>query len=243
MCYNVVMVDLKTITPNNLWYVIGLIVTDGNLSKDGRHMSITSKDRQYLFYIRRALGLTVKIGRKSRGGSRKKNYSSLQFGDVKFYKYLLEIGLTPNKSLTLGVLKIDEVYFHDFLRGVIDGDGSINSWIHKTNRHEQWALRIISGSFKFIGWLQKMSFQYFNAIGRVHVYPKRAHHNELYVLKFGKIAAKIIIDNCYYGNCLSLNRKLKKTVECLKSYRGWSRYSIMQSPGAEIGRQPRLKIE
>ena len=237
------MVDLKTITPNNLWYVIGLIVTDGNLSKDGRHINVTSKDRRYLFYVKRALGLTVKVGRKSRGGFRNKIYSNLQFGDVKFYKYLLDVGLTPRKSLTIGALKIDEVYFHDFLRGVIDGDGSINSWIHKTNGREQWALRIISGSRKFIGWLQKMSLWRFNVIGRVHIYPKRARHNELYVLKFGKIAAKIIIGKCYYRNCLSLNRKLKKAVECRKSYKGWSRYSIMQSPGAEIGRQPRLKIE
>ena len=237
------MVDLKTIAPNNLWYVIGLIASDGNLSKDGRHISITSKDRQYLFCVKRALGLTTKVGRKSRGGSHNKIYSSLQFGDVKFYKYLLEVGLTPRKSLTIGALKIDEIYFRDFLRGVIDGDGFINSWIHKTNGHEQWALRIISGSHKFIDWLQKMSLQHFNVIGRVHIYPKRINHNELYILKFGKIAAKIIVDRCYYKNCLSLNRKLKKTVKCLKSYRGWSRYSIMQSPGAEIGSQPRLKIE
>ena len=236
------MVDLKTITLNNLWYVIGLIVTDGNLSKDGRHINITSKDRKYLFSIKKVMGLSVKVGRKARGGSLDKIYSYLQFGDVRFYKFLLNVGLVPKKSLILGHLKIDENYFCDFLRGVIDGDGSINSWIHKSNGHEQWALRITSGSRDFMGWLYRESQRHLKVIGKVYMYPKRENHNELYILKFGKIAAKIIFKKCYYKNCLSLNRKLQKSIKCLQSENGWSRYGTMRSPGVVTGSQIRLKI-
>ncbi len=32
----------------------------------------------------------------------------------------------------------------DFLRGVIDGDGNISTWIHRTNHNRQWCLRIYS---------------------------------------------------------------------------------------------------
>ena len=108
------MVDLKSVRPQHLWYVIGLIATDGSLSKDGRHINITSKDRRYLYSVRQALGIKNKIGRKTRGGSEEKKYSQLQLGDVNFYRYLLTIGLTHRKSLTLGEIKINRKYFIDF---------------------------------------------------------------------------------------------------------------------------------
>ena len=43
----------------------------------------------------------------------------IQFGDVVFYQWLLSLGLTPNKSKTIGPLKIPYEYFFDFLRGFL----------------------------------------------------------------------------------------------------------------------------
>jgi len=119
------MVDLKLIKPEDLWYIVGLISADGNLSKDSRHIEITSKTKEYLIDIKKALKINAKISKKSRGGSKIKIYSHLRFSDAAFYKFLLNTGLTPRKSLTLGKIKIDHRYFPHFLRGVIDGDGCI----------------------------------------------------------------------------------------------------------------------
>lgn len=94
------MIDLNSIIENDLWYVIGLIATDGYLSLDGRHINITSKDRGYLFSVRKAMGLKNKIGKKYRKINEVKKYSQLQFGDVKFYKYLLRIGLVQKNQPT-----------------------------------------------------------------------------------------------------------------------------------------------
>jgi hypothetical protein len=33
---------------SNFAYAIGLLVTDGNLSKDGRHIELTSKDKEQI---------------------------------------------------------------------------------------------------------------------------------------------------------------------------------------------------
>ena len=134
------MVNLGKVKPAHLWYIIGFIVTDGNLSKDGRHINITSKDREHLFLIRGALGLKSKIGRKGSGSQREKKYSQLQFSDAAFYRYLESIGIHAKKSLTLAKIDVVQQYFPDFLRGVIDGDGCICTWIHKSNTHRQWAL-------------------------------------------------------------------------------------------------------
>ncbi len=237
------MVDLKIIQLKNLWYVIGLIVTDGNLSKDGRHIIITSKDRNYLFLVRNALGLKNKIGRKARGGSKEKIYSCLQFGDVKFYKYLLGIGLIPNKSLTLSKIKIDSVYFSDFLRGVIDGDGSISTWIHRTNLYRQWSLRIASAAPSFIQWLKKETEDYFNVKGKLYNYKYKNKPNPIYILKFGKLAAKIIIKKVYYKNCLALNRKNKQSVVFLQDKNKMVNYGNVLGPGVGTGRRSGLKIQ
>ena len=44
-------------------YAVGLIATDGNLSRGGRHMSVTSKDRDLIETLRRCLRLSNSISR------------------------------------------------------------------------------------------------------------------------------------------------------------------------------------
>jgi hypothetical protein len=109
-------------------YAIGLLTTDGNLSLDGRHFDFTSKDVQLVKTFRDCMGLlNVKIGAKVSGSSGK-TYPRIQFSNVRLYKWLLEIGLMPNKSKKLGAIKIPDEYFFDFLRGHFDGDGSCYSY-------------------------------------------------------------------------------------------------------------------
>src|ERR1700691_6081621 len=100
------MVDLSLVKPKDLWYTVGLIATDGNLSKDGRHVNITSKDGELLNGIKRILCLKLKLTKKARTKEKIKKYFFLQIGDVKFYKFLLSIGLTQKKSLTLGKISV-----------------------------------------------------------------------------------------------------------------------------------------
>lgn len=238
------MVDLSLVKPNNLWYIIGLIVTDGNLANDGRHINITSKDTGFLEEIRKSLSIKNKITIKSRDKEKEKKYYFLQFGDIKFYKFLTKIGLTAKKSLTLKEIEVPQQYFVDFLRGIIDGDGSISSWVHNTNGNIQWSLRIISAAPIFVNWLKKEIEDYFNVKGKIYGYKHKDKKNFLYIIKFGKFAAKVVLKKCYYRNCLSLNRKFDEAKKCLLTTDRMKKYgNVVASLGAETGRQPRLKIE
>ena len=96
-----------------------------------------------------------KIGKKSRGGEEVKKYYRIQFGDVNFYGFLLSIGLMPAKSRKLGELKIAKRYFADFMRGCVDGDGTIGVFDHPESKYPQIRLRIASASVPFLHWLQK----------------------------------------------------------------------------------------
>lgn len=222
------MINLENTDPTHFWYLVGLIATDGNLSIDGRHIVITSKDIDFLEQIKTTLGLSNKITMKARDRSTEKKYGVLSLGDVQLYKYLLQLGLTPRKSLTLGALSIPSAYFKDFFRGVIDGDGNIRKWIHPTNHYEQWELRIYSASLDFITWLEKSSKTILGCNGVIiHNHP--VGKNEMHVLKFGKMAARHILNHIYYKNALAMPRKYILAKACVNSYVGWKRSSTINS--------------
>jgi len=211
-------IDLK-IEGSNLWYLVGLITSDGCLSSDGRHIDITSKDYEFLKKLKDSLGIINKIGVKNRGKINQAHY--LQFSNRNLYEFFLSIGLMPNKSLSLNELDIPQYLFVDFLRGLIDGDGSLRSWTHPTNLHEQWSLRIYSGSKTFIEWLQSKIEEYIGCRGKIHSAPRPNREHLIYTLKFGKIAAKKILQNCYYQSAFALERKARLAQRCCSSCIGW----------------------
>ena len=151
------LAKVKCVWSPNFAYVIGLITTNGNLSPDGRHLHFTSKDLELAMLFKKILGLTNKIGKKSRGGGEEKKYYVVQFGDINFYRFLLSIGLMPNKSKILSSLKIPDRYFKDFLRGCVDGDGNIHYFKHPESQFPQLRVRITSASPSFLIWLKNKS--------------------------------------------------------------------------------------
>jgi len=200
----------------NLWYLVGLITSDGCLSSDGRHIDITSKDYEFLQDIRYSFGISNKIGTKY--NSIKQKSFHIQIANRNFYDFLLSIGLKCNKSLTLNALKIPTHYFSDFLRGLIDGDGCIRRWAHPSNNKEQWSLRIYSGSSTFIKWVKNKAEALLKIKGKLC---RKA--DTKWTLKYGKMAAREIAQICYYKDCFGLSRKIKLAKECLNSYRGWNK--------------------
>jgi len=47
--------------------------------------------------------------------------------------------------------------------------------------------------------------------------------NPVYTLKYGKLAAKVILKECYYQNTFALERKAKLAAECIATSVGWSK--------------------
>jgi len=189
-----------------LAYAIGLIATDGNLSSDQRHIYMTSKDEEMILNFKKCLKLDNKIGKKARGGSIDKKYFVLQFGDKNFYDFLLGIGLTPAKSKTLGILNIPQVYFADFLRGCIDGDGNIGAYIHPESKHPQLRVRLYSASRKFLEWIKAEVERAIGiATGWIEV-----KDNAMSVLVYAKTDSLKILQFMYYpGHRYRLGRKYK----------------------------------
>jgi len=68
----------------------------------------------------------------------------------------------PAKSLRLGSLRVPDEWFRDFLRGSIDGDGSIVSYVDSYNTFKKAGyvyarvyLSLVSASPPFIEWIRE----------------------------------------------------------------------------------------
>ncbi len=210
-----------------LWYLVGLITSDGSLSKDGRHIDITSKDREYLLGLKEYTGLQNNVTAKS--GSMGQIAYHIQFANRDFYDFLLGIGLMPRKSLILKEIRTEESYFADFVRGVIDGDGCIRSWIHPTNGIRQWSLRVYSGSEDFLKWLSGNIELYFRARGKI--YKESSQLGIKFILKYGKMAAGFVLKSCYYDGAFAMERKARLALSCVNSEKGWQKSKTVVNTG------------
>jgi len=101
-----------------LAWLIGLIWSDGCLF--GNSIEICSKDRDMLETVATLIGQNEGIRPKNNGRAWRVVFSSKPVTD-----FLRSIGLTEKKSLTIDWPLIPKQWESSFLRGVLDGDGSV----------------------------------------------------------------------------------------------------------------------
>lgn len=191
-----------------LAYAVGLITTDGSLSKDGRHIDFTSQDVELAHLYRKCLGIQhIAIGYKKNSISGKR-CSRIQFGDIHFYGWLEQIGLTQRKSLTLGPIAIPDKFFFDFVRGCFDGDGSIYSfWDTRWRDSFMFYIAFASGSRKFVEWLREKIRLSVGIKGHISA---SAGENTLQ-LRYAKRESLILFQRMFYEkNLPCLRRKFLK---------------------------------
>lgn len=196
----------------DLAYVVGLITTDGSLSKDGRHIVFVSKDLEQIETLTKILNLNNKIGKRKSSYNLEPIYHYIQFGNVKFYRFLLSIGLMPNKTKIIGSLTIPDKYFADFLRGHLDGDGYTYSyWDKRWKSSFMLYTGFISASQLHIEWLQERINLLYGIEGKIKYAGKSVLH-----LVFAKKASCLLLEKMYYSDDIPyLSRKRFKINKAL----------------------------
>ena len=200
-----------------LAYAVGLITTDGNLSSDGRHMSVVSKDHDLLETLRDCLHLENSITPHA-GGVGQGAYR-IQWGDRHFYDWLLSIGLMPAKSLQLGPMAVPDEHLADFMRGCIDGDGSIMTYTDRYNTYkgkqyvnERLFVSLVSASHLFLEWLQSSITRLIDVSGALFVHTgPTSNHATVWVLKYAKHESMSLLKWMYYAPdipCLTRKRDI-----------------------------------
>lgn len=198
---------------SNIAYAVGLLATDGCLSLDGRHIDLTSKDREQLENFLSCLKSVHKItSKKSGSGSLSLR---VQFSDVNLYRFLLKVGLTPHKSKSIEPLKLPKKYFYDFLRGHFDGDGTIYCYQDTRWRSSfMFYFCFVSASLNHISWIRKE----LNLMLGINGSLTKARTSSTYQLKYAKKESLVLIPKLYYNNrVICLSRKRNKIYKILKT--------------------------
>lgn len=127
-------------------YIVGFIAADGALvkTKTTTTLTITIKyeDRAVLDFIKSEIGNAheLKEIRRPSGYDKTKMIHHIRYciSDNNIANALINLGITPNKSLTIGniIENIPYEYRDAFIIGYFDGDGSvtIRDGLHKNSR-------------------------------------------------------------------------------------------------------------
>lgn len=191
-------------------YLVGLITADGSLSKDGRHIDVTSKDLEQIENVEHILETRNKIGIKT--GLKEMQAYRIQFSNVRLYEFLTEIGLTPNKTKYLKRLRIPNKYFGDFLRGYFDGDGSTYSYFDpRWKKSFMLYMSFACSNIEFLIWIREKVFELYKVKGSLKPLSKSG-----YQLRYAKKGSLVLISKMYYkNNLIHLSRKRSKINEAL----------------------------
>ena len=133
-----------------------------------------------------------------------------------FYDWLISLGLTPAKSLTLGPLGVPDEYFVDFFRGCIDGDGSIVTYVDRYNTfknrryvYTRVYLSLVSASPRFIEWIRASLQRLCGVKGSVGI-GRCEGRNDVWRLRYAKREAVLLLRWMYYAPdvpCLQRKRQ------------------------------------
>jgi len=128
-------------------YILGLLFTDGSIRKDGYSVSLYSNDRYLCELLKEKTdskhSIQIRKSRKNKDGSISKQGYVISLSSKKLVLSLEKWGLYANKTFSMSFPNISRELLPHFIRGLIDGDGSIG-------HYKDFAISFICASKTFI---------------------------------------------------------------------------------------------
>ena len=192
-------------------YFIGLFLSDGNMSSRLTNKARTVSISLHLDDIDLLYQICDKINidRKYIGLSKRSKLARICFSNKIIYEKLLQIGLTPNKSLTCTIPKILENNRH-FWRGVIDGDGTIG---YTRKNGEEIRDLGLAGTKQVC---EKFG-EFIETLYKENSYTIAPCKN-IFVIKVNRLAAKDVLTEMYRDCSIYMDRKYQFFLRNWKDY-------------------------
>ncbi len=156
----------------------------------------------------------------------------LQWTSRRFYDWLRTLGLTPAKSLTLGRLTVPDEYFRDFLRGCVDGDGSIvlyvdrhNAWKNPAYVYDRIFVSLVSASPTFLQWIRGETLRLRGISGHLTVTHAEGRR-DMWRLRYGKKDSVAILKWMYHAPDVPSLRRKRERAERALADPTWYRRSL-----------------
>jgi hypothetical protein len=178
----------------DMFYILGLFFADGYISMNRKSkmigLSLHKKDVKLVKKIRKILQLDKKLYID-------RNQIGFQIFSEEMYNTLTKWGCIRNKSLTMLFPSIPSKYLFHFIRGYLDGDGSVF-----INNRNQLYSNFTSGSLIFLQKLNKIIKDNLNIEGKIY-YKK----GNCYFLVFSTSKTKVLLKSIYKDKSLFMKRK------------------------------------
>jgi hypothetical protein len=191
-------------------YWAGFVAADGNVSNDRLSIELCILDKNHLGKFVSYLQGNNKICEREKKSFGKKNKScSVHINSKNIISDLKNnFNIIENKSLVIEPPEnIPEEYIRHFIRGYIDGDGSIG-WKKNDKRPR---VMVCSGSFKLIEWISNNIKKYNSGAGN----PKIRTKGKLNFVEFSNKKTYDILDWLYKDSTEHLDRKYARYVDYL----------------------------
>lgn len=146
-------IDFFSRPSNEMYYVLGLLATDGYVNSKTNTIGITLIDEDVIQNIRRLIKSSAPSYEKTYKDGRKTTYT-IHFSHPKTKEELIKLEVIPRKSNIMGYPDVPSEYERHFIRGVFEGDG----WCSVAQRKKvKPFLRIgfCGGSVDFMSSLKK----------------------------------------------------------------------------------------
>lgn len=184
-------------------YWLGFIIADGCICRNDIIIALSESDKSHLQKFIKSINGNNKIQTKNV----KSNFgihgiSRLSIRSKKMYNDLLNLGITPNKSLSVKIPIIKDSLQSHLWRGIVDGDGSLGIGIfNKNNRIYKYLNIGLTGNQyvidSFIEFIEnKFNFK-----------TNRKKDKSVWRVRLSGIAAKKICELLYKNSVIYLNRK------------------------------------
>jgi intein-encoded DNA endonuclease-like protein len=196
---------------HELAYILGWIVSDGNIPQTKKCFRITSTDIDHLQEMANlfSVGITMSIRKWPENKKHYKPAGTISVFRSDIVEWLISIGIIPNKSNIIKMPQIPQEYLRDFVRGVFGGDGCF------TFKHSKYGLSpklvFTSGSLDFV---TELGEQIQKQTGlKYQVESQNTIHNLTY---YNNTAIETIFSYMYEG--VPENLILKRKYEKFKQY-------------------------
>jgi hypothetical protein len=206
-------------------YVLGFWFADGWMTQPGNDAFIcyVSKDREHLELIRNAMQSEHVIHSQGEG------YFRLPIGSKRLWNDLAKLGGMPAKSLVAQMPSVPRECLRHFIRGFVDGDGSLY-W--DTTKRRTPRINIVGGLL----FLEKLA-QVIHQETEVGIAKIRTHKSKTPFLAYSGIKAQVLAKWLYIPGELMLERKGTLAQEFgtweLSKF-GWKSQAVMTTRMREI---------
>lgn len=184
-------------------YWLGFLYADGSVSKDNNVIDLALKesDKEHLYRYKEFLSYEGKVVKKNKKTETKiYNGYRVSFSSKKMKQDLIKHGCTPRKTKTLTYpsKSIPTELERHFIRGYIDGDGSITY----ANSRKQISLEIIGTENFLLGCIS-----YFKKLGVFKSNINVFNHSDIKRYMISGQQALVILNDIYKDSSIHLERK------------------------------------